>query len=132
MANEMKGGLLLIQDEERFVYEGDGYKIFYRRVPSTVRDSYIKKHTPRRGGEPDWTAIGKLMLRYAITGWSGLYEEGLSGERIDIPFDAEKIKGIPGAIQAEIIERLSEDAAMLERDIKNSNASSGSSGIMEE
>ena len=124
------GGLKLVQEEERFVYKGDGYEIFYRRVPSTIRDSYIKKHTPRRGGDPDWTIIGKLMLEYALVDWSGIFEE-TDGQRTDIPFDREKVRFIPEDVRTDIIEKLGADAASLERAVKNLPTMHASNGITE-
>jgi hypothetical protein len=114
-------GLKLVQEAERFVYEGDGFKIFYRRVPATIRDGFIRSNTPRRGGDPDWSSIGKLMLNYAIIGWEGVYEESADGQRVDVPFSADKTPFLPENVRVELVERLGEDAAKLEREIKNSS-----------
>ena len=114
-------GITLVKESERLVYEGDGFKIFYRRVPSHVRGEIVRRCSPRRGGDPDWAKVSNQFLAYAILDWQGVNEEE-EGKMIPAIYDSSKVGYLPDEIQVDLMEKLGANIDKLESDSKNSEA----------
>ena len=119
-------GLRLINADERLTFEGDGFKIFYRRIPNARRGRIMEKNT-KRGGEVNFNRATIEMLEYSVTGWDGFYTQNGSGERQDVAFDPGKIEFIPDEVQAELMELIGANADRGDVEAKNSPTSSDSS-----
>jgi hypothetical protein len=113
--------LKLIGKDERIVYRGAGFEIFYRRMPSNVRARILEKHT-KRGGDVDFTRATIEMLEYSIIGWSGVEDE--VGE--PTPYSIELIPRIPDAEQAKLVELIGANVEAEDVEAKNSPTISGS------
>ena len=121
------GGINLVRESERLVFEGSGFKIFYRRIPSHVRTDIVRRCTPRRGGDPDWGKISLQFLQYAVLDWEGVHDTNDAGDRITVPYDRDRVGFLPDEVQIELIEKLGENSERLEDDLKNSRSMPASS-----
>ena len=121
-------GLRLISDDERLVYEGDGFEIFYRRIPSGTRGRIINKHT-KRGGETNWAKATEEMLEHCITGWAGVYTTDADGIRTDEPFSSDKIRMIPDDVQIKLVDLVGANADAEDVEAGNLSTISSSSTI---
>ena len=117
------GGIRIVKETERLVFEGDGFKIFYRRMPAPIRADIIRRNTPRRGGDPDYAKASISMLRYCILGWEGVYDFNESGEREEVEFSKDLIGMLPDSVQADLIDLFGGTNPEMESDIKNSSTS---------
>jgi hypothetical protein len=105
----------IVRKEEKNQIQIDGSTFSYRRVPSDLIGQYVKRHTPRKGGEPDWQKVGLEMLNYALLDWGNV--EDLDGSKVE--FDKELIPALPQVTQAELIEELGGSQAQLHEEVKN-------------
>jgi len=87
----------IVQDEERFTYEVDGSKIFYRRISTLRRGQIVQRHTKR--GKTDWNAVTEEVLKYVVLGWEAVE---MAGE--DIPFSEGLISRLPDDVLSYILE----------------------------
>ena len=110
-------GLRLIKTDERLVHNGEGFKMFYRRLPNHVRAGIVKRYTKR--GIVDFYGASVAQLEYCVTGWEGVYEENADGTRVNIPFDQEKIRYIPDDVQADLLELIGAAVETLDKDAEN-------------
>jgi hypothetical protein len=115
-------GLRLIKTDEKLVYDGEGFKIYYRRLPNHVRAGIVKRHTKR--GIVDFYGASVAQLEYCVTGWENVYEEEADGKRKDIGFDQEKIRYIPDDVQADLLELIGAAVETLDKDAENLEATS--------
>ncbi len=111
-------GLQLIKKDERLEFVGDGFKILYRRIPSTTRGRILNKHT-KRGGETDYSKTTVEMLEYCVLGWSGVFEENGDGKNMEIPFDIEKVRMIPDDVILVLLDLMGANADREEVEAKN-------------
>lgn len=118
-------GLRLIKTDEKLTYDGEGFKIFYRRLPNHVRAAIVKRFTKR--GIVDFYGASVAQLEHCITGWEGVFEEDSEGHRTDISFDSEKIRYIPDDVQADLLELIGAAVETLDRDAENLETTSDNS-----
>ena len=118
-------GLRLIDEDEALTHEGDGFKIFYRRLPNKRRANIVDACT-NRAGTTNFTKASTQMLEYSVQGWEGVYVFE-NGKRKDIPFEKSKIDLIPDAVQAEMVELIGENADREDENLGNSPSTSGNS-----
>jgi len=116
------GGIKLVKESERLVLDGDGFKIFYRRVPSPVRGDITRRATPRRGGDPDWTKVSRQMLTYAILDWEGVFDD----DNQAVPYSPELAENLPEEIQVELLEKVGQNIDRVQAESKNSGTTSDS------
>lgn len=121
-------GLQLINKDERLEHVGDGFKILYRRIPSTTRGRIFNKHT-KRGGETDYSKTTVEMLEYCVLGWSGVFEKNGDGKNIEIPFDIEKVRMIPDDVLLVLLDLMGANADREEVEVGNLSPSSSSKEI---
>jgi hypothetical protein len=117
-------GLSLVNAAERHVFEGDGYKIFFRRITNQKRNQIVQRHTNRRG-EPDNAAIADEILEYCVTGWEGV-EEFIDGAWTEVPFSQDKVRLIPDEVGGELMERLGANLRSKEVEVGNSETTPAS------
>ncbi len=122
--------LRLINSEERLKFEGDGFNIFYRRLPNAKRGRIMEQNS-KRGGDVNFNKATIQMLEYSITGWSGFYTEDASGNREEIPYDVTKVALIPDEVQAELMDLIGANADRGEVEAKNFPSTSASSTTTE-
>lgn len=96
-------GLRIIKDDERLVFEGDEYKIFYRRITNSRRGRILEKHR-KRGKDPDLSKATDEMMEWCVTGWTGFYYIDENQQRVDVPFDPTLVKAIPDEVLAELVD----------------------------
>lgn len=118
--------LHLIQEDERFEYKGEGFTIYYRRIPGSKRAEILKKHT-RRQGAVDIGDATLEMMKWCIRGWDGV---NMAGEPVE--FKTGLVERIPDDILGEIAERAGANAEGEGADIKNSSPTSGNSTTTKE
>lgn len=94
--------ITIIRETEKLTLEKAGSKFFYRRIPGHIRADILQRHTPRRGGDPNWERVLSDMLEYSILGWEGVADE--TGNTID--FDKELIGYIPQEIQVDLMDAM--------------------------
>lgn len=87
----------IVKAEEKFTYQSDGSKIFYRRIPSFTRGQIVKRHTKR--GVSDWNKVTRDVLAYVITGW-----ENIKSGADEIPFDPELVPQLPEETLTDILD----------------------------
>jgi hypothetical protein len=104
--------LNLIRTDERLTYEGAGFKVFFRRLPQTIRGEILRKHTSR--GVPDIGAATLEMLRYCVVGWEGVADGGK-----EIPFAPELVERMPDEVLTDILERANRNVGTLEVELGN-------------
>ena len=93
-------GLFLIDEEERLTYEGDGFKIYYRRIDNERRARFAEQKT--RMGTLNAHAFTLAILEWCIIGWDGFFR--MKGDRREpIPFETSLIKYIPDDVAAKLI-----------------------------
>lgn len=109
-------GIQLIDEEEKLIFESQGARLYYRRIPMDLIQAWQKQHTTR--GETDWGAVSKKALEYAVLDWSGVY----AGEE-EIPFSKELILKLPGGFINDFLSVLM-DGTQWEAEIKNSKPTS--------
>jgi hypothetical protein len=97
-------GLRLITGDERLTYEGDGFKIFYRRIPTSKRGRIVEKNT-KQGRETNWYQATVEMLEYCIIGWDGLFRV-IDGKEEPTPYDPAYIGDIPEEVTTELAEKM--------------------------
>jgi hypothetical protein len=125
-------GLQLVSDEERLVYEGDGFQIFYRRITNHKRAQIVQRHTNRKG-ETNNVAVAEEMLEWCITGWSGVTDVNpTTGEYVETVFSPDKIKRIPDEVGGELIELFGLNADEKAVEVKNSPTTSASNTTTED
>lgn len=118
-------GLRIIESHERFIYETDGYKIFFRRLPNPTRGRIIEENT-KRGDKLNLSRATSEMLKYCLLGWSGVYTVTESGERREVPFSSDLVERIPDDVQAELMDRVGANLEDMETEGKNSKPTSDS------
>lgn len=96
-------GLRIIREDERLTYDGDGFKIFYRRIPNFRRGAIQEKYR-KRGGEINISRATDEMLEYCVTGWSGFFYDNEEGRRIDVAYDPKIVRAIPDDVLVEIVD----------------------------
>jgi hypothetical protein len=101
--------LEIVKDNEKLVIVGDGWKWFYRRVPSSMHRKFMNRNTNNKG-VTDWNTVGRDMLVYATLGWEGFKNAG-----VDIPFTPENVElvveGLPSTTAQKFIEACNDEAA---------------------
>ena len=68
----------LIDESERFVYvwpKDHDVKIYYRRVPDSMRKQWREEVGFDENGRPDFSEIGERALQYAIIDWEGFQDK---------------------------------------------------------
>lgn len=118
-------GLNLVNPDERLVFIGDGFKLFYRRIGNARRGTIYEKNK-KPGRDVDFTKATIQMLEHCITGWDGVYTVGENGVRTAVPFDSSKIDLIPDEVQAQLVELIGENADAGEVEAGNSPTISAS------
>jgi hypothetical protein len=111
----------IVQEEERLIYENEGSRIFYRRIPTVKRSFIIKKNTKR--GNTDWAAVTKDFLEYAILGWGGVEKGGKP-----IPFSPELVQYLPDEDSTAILDLCGASSALEKEDVPEKNSKTSSSG----
>jgi hypothetical protein len=111
----------IVQEEERLIYENEGSRIFYRRIPTVKRSFIQKKHTKR--GQPDWSAVTKEFLEYVVLDWDGVEKGGKA-----IPYDKELVQYLPDDVTTEILDLSGASTALAREETGPKNSKTSSSG----
>ena len=120
----MSKGIRIINDKERLVqgdFDTDGYEIYYRRIPTHIRSDIARRHTKtgrRNVQTTDWMTAAMDMLKYAITGWRGVFDI-IDGKEADIECTPESIEWLPDEIAQDILDSSGANIARDGGDIKN-------------
>lgn len=125
-------GLRIIETFERFTHRGDGFKIYYRRLPNPTRGKIIERHTKRGSDRVNLALATTEMLEYCILGWDGVYTINEAQERRDIPFSTDKVASLPDEVQADLIDLVGCNIDAGEVEAGNSRSTSGSNPITED
>lgn len=88
----------IVQQEERLVYESEGSKIFYRRIPIAKQNQIVKKHTKR--GKTNWSDVSKEFLEYIVIGWEDVEMGGQN-----IAFDQSFLPFLPPDVVNDLLDR---------------------------
>lgn len=106
----MSKGIRIITETEHLVhgdFAADGYEIYFRRIPSHIRNRIAKKYTriAKRGVEvTDWLAASIEMLEYSILGWRGVYS--VENEKdVEIEYSSDMVEWLPDEIQTDVLEK---------------------------
>ena len=118
-------GLRLIDKNERLTFHGDGFKVYYRRIPNATRGRIVERHT-KRGGNVDANAAGIEFLEYSILGWEGFYTQNGDGEKVEVPYGLEHVAAIPDDEQNRLMDLIGINADREEVEGKNSPTTSAS------
>lgn len=97
--------LHLVTDTERLTYAGDGFEIYYRRIPPSIAQRIIGQHTNKKSERTNWAAVADDMLTYAVLGWTNVLS---GGEPVE--YSPDLLSAIPGKIAAELVESASDNA----------------------
>lgn len=119
-AKQKKRGLVLVNEEERFVHKGDGYTIIYRRIEPTRRHVMVERHTVQ--GNTKLSLAHNAILEYCICGWTGV--EDVNGQ--PVPYDPSLVQQIPDEVQAVILDLVQKNISKEDRELGNSGTTSGS------
>lgn len=95
--------ITIIRETEKLKLEKGGSTFYYRRVPQHVRADILQRHTPRRGGDPNWEKVLLDMLEHALLGWDNVLDE--NGQPIE--FSKDLIGYIPQDVQVDLMEAIS-------------------------
>lgn len=87
----------IVKDEEKFIYEAAGSKIFYRRISTMKRGQIVRKHTKR--GKTDWTAVTKELIQAVILGWENVQDQGSQ-----VDFSPETVLQLPDDVISDILD----------------------------
>jgi len=124
-------GLRIIREDESLTYKGDGFEIYYRRIPNKRRGNILEKHKKRGQAEANLNSATQEMMEYCILGWKGFYYLNQNKERVDLPFDSGIIGAIPDEVLADVVELCGANADQGQVEAKNSLTTSASSTITE-
>ena len=91
----------LVSKTEKFVYDYDGAKFYYRRISANDVNQLRKKHTSTRGVLDDVT-FGENLLGDYVIGW----ENVLGDDSKPVAFDKELIYSLPSPLLIELISRI--------------------------
>lgn len=117
-------GLRLVNKDEKLTFVGDGFKIFYRRMPNSQIARIRERHTKR--GDTNHQAVANDVLEWCVMGWSGVWDKNGDGKLVEIPFDSDKVGMIPDVVAAKIVDLVGDNADLEGVEAKNSKSSSGS------
>ncbi len=88
----------IVQQEERLVYESEGSKIFYRRIPISQQNLIVKRHTKR--GKTNWPAVSREFLEFITLGW-----EGVEMDKKSVSFDQGLLPQLPPDVVNDLLDR---------------------------
>jgi len=88
----------IVQQEERLVYETDGSKIFYRRIPISQQNAIVKRHTKK--GKTNWSEVSKEFIEYIVLGWEDVE---MGGQNIN--FDQSFLPFLPPDVVTDLLDR---------------------------
>ena len=88
----------IVQRDERLVYESDGSKIFYRRIPIRQQNLIVKKYTKR--GKTNWAEVTKEFLDYMILDWDDVEVDGKA-----VNFDRGLLTQLPPDVVNDLLDR---------------------------
>jgi len=117
----------LIDETERLVWvwpKDHSVKIYYRRVPDSMRKQWREEAGVDERGNPEFSEIGERALQYAILDWEGF--EDKNGK--PVPYSWKAFEAVPDGVRMPFVNVLLNGTKLdfaEERKIKNSDKSSG-------
>lgn len=117
--------LRLIDEEERLVYdEGEGWRLFYRRIPESIYNAIVRKCTNAKQ-VTNWAAAGRELFNYAARDWEGVEDENGTA----VAFSLELAERLPAKVRGKIVELAADTGEGMEAGLKNSPTTPGNKPI---